>query len=73
MCKPSRNSDLKKGAQFQKGRKKPYRAYININGKPIGLGYYYTEEEANVQYKIARLNRIDDLYLKYKDKVDPRV
>ena len=73
MCKPTRNSNLKKGVQFLKGRKKPYRAYININGKPVGLGYYYTEEEANVQYKIARLNRIDDLYLKYKDKVDPRV
>ena len=73
MCKLSRNSNLKKGVQFLKGRKKPYRAYININGKPIGLGYYYTEEEANAQYKIARHNRIDDLYLKYKDKVDPRV
>lgn len=73
MCKPTRNSDLKKGVQFLKGRKKPYRAYININGKPVGLGYYYTEEEANAQYKIARHNRIDNLYLKYKDKVDPRV
>ena len=73
MCKPTRNSNLKKGVQFIKDRKKPYRAYINIDGKPIGLGYYYTEEEANAQYKIARLSRIDDLYLKYKDKVDPRV
>ena len=73
MCKPSRNSNLKKGVQFQKHKKKPYRAYININGKSVGLGYYYTEEEANAQYKIARLNRIDDLYLKYKDKVDTRV
>ena len=73
MCKPSRNSNLKKGVQFQKGKKKPYRAYININGKSTGLGYYYTEEEANEHYKIARLSRIDDLYLKYKDKVDSRV
>ena len=73
MCKPSRNSNLKKGVQFQKCKKKPYRAYINIDGKPIGLGYYYTEEEANERYKIARLNRIDDLYIKYKDKVDTRV
>lgn len=73
MCKLSRNSNLKKGVQFLKGRKKPYRAYINIDGKSTGLGYYYTEEEANAQYKIARLSRIDDLYLKYKDKVDPRV
>ena len=73
MCKPTRNSNLKKGVQFLKGRKKPYRAYINIDGKPTGLGYYYTEEEANERYKIARLSRIDDLYLKYKDKVDPRV
>lgn len=73
MCKTSRNSDLKKGVQFQKGKKNPYRAYINIDGKSTGLGYYHTEEEANAQYKIARLNRIDDLYLKYKDKVDPRV
>lgn len=73
MCKPTRNSSLKKGVQFLKGRKKPYRAYINIDGKSTGLGYYYTEEEANTQYKIARLSRIDDLYLKYNDKVDPRV
>ena len=63
----------KKSVQFLKGKKKPYRAYINIVGKSIGLGYYYTEEEANAQYKIARHNRIDDLYLKYKDKVDTRV
>ena len=70
MCEPTRNSNLKKGVQFLKGRKKPYRAYINIDGKPTGLGYYYTEGEANERYKIARLNRIDDLYLKYKDKVD---
>ena len=73
MCKPSRNSNLKKGVQFLKARKKPYRAYINIDGKPIGLGYYHTEEEANTQYKIARLNRIDTMYLKYKDKLDARV
>ena len=73
MCKPTRNSNLKKGVQFQKHKKKPYRAYINIDGKSTGLGYYYTEEEANERYKIARLSRIDDLYLKYKDKVDPRV
>ena len=73
MCKPTRNSDLKKGVQFLRGRKKQYRAYINIDGKSTGLGYYYTEEEANERYKIARLSGIDDLYLKYKDKVDPRV
>lgn len=73
MCKPTRNSSLKKGVQFQKHKKKPYRAYINIDGKPIGLGYYHTEEEANERYKISRLSRIDDLYLKYKDKVDTRV
>ena len=73
MCKPSRNSSLKKGVQFLKDRKKPYRAYINIDGKSKGMGYYYTEEEANAQYKIARHNRIDVLYIKYKDKVDPRV
>ena len=73
MCKPTRNSNLKKGVQFLKDRKKPYRAYINIDGKSKGLGYYYTEEEDNAQYKIARHNRIDVLYLKYKDKVDPRV
>ena len=73
MCKPTRNSDLKKGVQFLKGRNKPYRAYINIDGKSTGLGYYYTEDEANERYKVARLNRIDDLYLKYKDKVDTRV
>ena len=73
MCKPTRNSDLKKGVQFLIGRKKQYRAYINIDGKSTGLGYYYTEEEANERYRIARLSRIDDLYLKYKDKVDTRV
>ena len=69
MCKPTRNSSLKKGVQFLKGRKKPYRAYINIDGKSTGLGYYHTEEEANERYKIARLSRVDDLYLKYKDKL----
>ena len=31
------------------------------------------KEEANAQYKVARLSRIDELYLKHKDKVDPRV
>lgn len=73
MCRPSRNSNLKKGVQFLKGKKKPYRAYINIDGKSTGLGYYYAEDEANERYKIARLSRIDELHLKYKDKVGPRV
>ena len=73
LCKPSRNSKLKKGVQFQKDKRKPYRAYINIRGKSKGLGYYTTEHEANAEYIKARLGYIDELELQYKDSVDTRV
>lgn len=73
LCKPSRNSKLLKGVQFQSNKKKPYRAYINIDGKPKHLGYHSSEVEANSEYVRARLSYIDDLYTKYKDTVDSRV
>ena len=54
-------------------RKKPYRAYININGKPVGLGYYYTAEEANAVYVKARQQQVNKLKERYKGMVDDRV
>ena len=35
------------------GRRKRWRAYIVVNLKQIGLGYYYTPEKASAAYELA--------------------
>ena len=62
-----------KGVQYFPKRKTHYRAYINIDGKPVGLGYYNTAEEANAEYIKARQAQVNVLKEKYKGVVDDRV
>ena len=62
-----------KGVQYQPNKKNPYRAYINIDGKPIGLGYHSTAEDANAEYIKARQAQVNCMKEKYKGMVDDRV
>ena len=62
-----------KGVQYQPNKKNPYRAYINIDGKPIGLGYHSTAEDANAEYVKARQAQVNVLKERYKGMVDDRV
>ena len=73
MAQTSKRSKYGKGVQYLPKRKKPYRAYININGKPVGLGYYSTAEEANDEYVKARQAQVNVLKERYKGVVDDRV
>lgn len=73
MAKTRKRNKHGKGVQYQPIKKNPYRAYININGKSIGLGYYSTAEEANAEYVKARQAQVNVLKEKYKDMVDDRV
>jgi hypothetical protein len=41
-----------KGYCFHKGQ---YHSQIRVNGKSIHLGYYYTKEEARIEYVRAKL------------------
>ena len=66
-------SQYGKGVQYLPKRNKPYRAYININGKSVGLGYYSTAEEVNAEYVKARQSQVNVLKEKYKGMVDDRV
>lgn len=73
LCRSKYGNNKTKGVQYFKERKKPYRAYISKFGKPIGLGYYETEQEAyNVYLKVKR-EYLDELILLYKDNLDTRV
>ena len=66
-------SPFGKGVQYQKDKKKPYRAYMSVHNTPTGLGYYHTPEEANAVYRSARFDYIDDIESKYGGMVDDRV
>lgn len=44
-----------KGVTRRKDRKKCYQAHITINGRFIGLGYFYTKEEAFKRYKLEAI------------------
>ena len=73
MAQTKKRNKYGKGVQYQPIKKNPYRAYININGKSVGLGYYSTAEEANAEYVKARQAQVNVLKEKYKDMVDDRV
>ena len=73
MAQTKKRNKYGKGVQYLPKRKKPYRAYININGKSVGLGYYSTSEEANAEYVKARQSQVNVLKEKYKGMVDDRV
>ena len=73
MAQTKKRNKYGKGVQYLPNRKKPYRAYININGKSVGLGYYKTAEEANAEYVKARQAQVNVLKEKYKGMVDDRV
>ena len=64
---------LGKGVQFFPEKKNKYRAFISMFGKPRGLGYYSTAKEANMAYREARFDYIDELEVLYGDSVDERV
>lgn len=49
-----------KGVSWYKSRSK-WQAYINIKGKKIGLGYFYSEEVAAVAYNEAAVRLFGDL------------
>lgn len=61
------SSQFKGVCKYPKNKNKPYRAYINYEGKRINLGYYATEVDAAKAYNIkaaelfgeyARLNEV---------------
>ena len=72
MAQTKKRNRYGKGVQYQPKKKNPYRAYININGKSVGLGYYKTAEEANAMYVKARQAQVNVLKEKYKGMVDER-
>lgn len=68
-----RRTNLPKGVQYFKGRKKPYRAYMTKENKLNHFGYFNTVEEAASVVRDARLNYIRQLENKFKEVVDERV
>lgn len=66
----SKESNEPKGVRLRKGR---FEARCNINGNPIYLGAYDTEEEAFQVYKLEKEKEIKRLADKYKDVIDRRV
>lgn len=73
VCRSKYGNNKTKGVQYFKERKKPYRAYMSKFSKPIGLGYYETEQEAYSVYLKAKREYLDELILLYKDNLDTRV
>ena len=73
MAQTKKRNKYGKGVQYQPIKKNPYRAYINIDGKSVGLGYYGTAEEANAEYVKARQAQVNVLKERYKGMVDDRV
>ena len=51
LCTPSQNAfncgKKNKNVSYEKGRNKPYRVVLKMNGKSHSFGYYSTLEEAN--------------------------
>lgn len=45
------------GVSFNTSKGKPYQSCIEINKRNIHLGYFYTEEEANLMYRKASENK----------------
>lgn len=68
-----RRTNLPKGVQYFKGRKKPYRAYMTNRGRLNHYGYYHTIEEARSVVCKERLKYIQELEMEYKNLVDERV
>lgn len=73
MVYQKRRTELPKGVQYFKGRKKPYRAYMTNNDKLNHYGYYHTVEEAAKVVREARFEYLKSLETQYKDIVDDRV
>ena len=70
LCKPSSKMS---GVQYQEGKAKPFRSYINKFGKPIGLGYSETRHEALRKSMVARVGYIKELKAIYESVTDSRV
>lgn len=49
-----------------------YTAYVQKDGKRVGLGYYDTSLEAFLVYKKAKESYIKQVAEQYKDVIDPR-
>lgn len=49
-----------KGVIFYKGRSKPWRGEIRVDGKNIILGYFQTKEEAALAYNISAIKHFGE-------------
>lgn len=49
------NTSGRKGVSFQSGRKKPWIAKIQVEGRERYLGHYSTAEEAGEAYRIGAI------------------
>lgn len=71
----SKRGKLPIGVKYvgKRGYKKPYTAQIEVNNKKIGLGYFYTIEEAFAAYKQAKEKWIKELANKWQRELNPNV
>lgn len=61
------------GVQVLPSQAKPFRSYINYDGKHIHLGYFHTEEEAHKKYLEYRSKYLKNFLEKYSGRIDERV
>lgn len=61
------------GVQVLPKQKKPYRSYINFDGKHIHLGYFHTEDEAYQAHLVEREKYLKNFLGRYSGKIDERV
>lgn len=54
-------------------RRKSFKALIRMGKERMYLGSFSTQEEANKVYSLAYLNKLNILYSKWENLVDPRV
>lgn len=66
-----RNHNLVGVRQYVKGGR--FNSCLYVDGKPVNLGLFETEEEAFVAYKFAKESNIKRLANKFKDVIDNRV
>jgi hypothetical protein len=61
------------GVTYYEGKPNPYQARCSIKGKNKYLGYYKTEQEAYLAYKVSKEAEIRRLANFYKDQLDLKV